>query len=230
MRSYKIVKPKKVIPLLASEVPLAAKFNQVGKISWDGTAKKIGILETGDIARRRSLKSRIKRELRKNQEGYCYYCGIHFSVLRNEDVNSHIDHFYPKGAPHRFYERFVFDTRNLVLACSICNGFGMKGDNDYGVNYLASIENIDSTIIHPYYDDITHHFKIDEDGMIEFIFNDKAKAITMEGIFKLNKTPVIRARFGDILVEKNEIDKEQKKLAEEAKKTASIVGRVATSF
>lgn len=229
MRTYKIVKPIESITLTPSEMALAKKCNQAGKIAWSGAAKNISTFVHGDIDKRKKLKAKIKRNLRKNQQNYCYYCGIDFSFLRNEDINSHIDHFYPKGAPHRFYERFVLETMNLVLSCSICNGLGMKGENDYGINHYASISRVGSTIIHPYFDDITEHFKINEEsGVIDFINKDKTKAELTEKIFKLNKKAQIRARLGDILVEQKEIKDANRTSAEAAKRSIPLQGRTAS--
>lgn len=48
----------------------------------------------------------------------CAYCLVHNPVV------IHIDHYEPRGyAPHR-----VDDPKNLLLACSACNGRGGKGD------------------------------------------------------------------------------------------------------
>ncbi|WP_413712749.1 hypothetical protein IBZ16_16260 [Serratia marcescens] len=228
MRLYKFVKPLQAFILTGSEVALANKCNLLGAKSWKSNASELNTFIRGDIKAREALKKKIKTTLKGYQENHCFYCGIHFSLLKNENSNVHIDHFYPKGAEHGNYEKFVFEMNNLVLSCCLCNGLGIKGENDYGINNDESILRIGSTIIHPYFDNIDEHFFLNENtGVIEFINIDKSKAIKTEEVFRLNSPAQIRARLGDILVELHTENDSGRSLSERITDSIGLCGRVA---
>lgn len=65
MRTYKIVKPIESITLTPSEMALAKKCNQAGKIAWSGAAKNISTFVHGDIDKRKKTKSKNKKKFKK---------------------------------------------------------------------------------------------------------------------------------------------------------------------
>jgi len=229
MRLYKFIKPSQSVILEGDEINLANKCNLLGAKSWASKAKDLNTFVRGDIKKRTALKRKIKNQLKLYQENHCYYCGIYFPFLRNDSMNVHIDHFYPKGAEHGYYEKYVFEMKNLVLSCSICNGLGVKGESDYGINTNETLTKIGSRIIHPYFDDINDHFHLNEKtGVLEFINKDKSKAIKTVNVFALNEPQQIRARLGDILVGNN-IESEGVELdISKIKDSVGLSGRVSS--
>lgn len=228
MRLYKFLKPSQSVALVGDEIAFANKCNLLGAKSWKSNAKELHTFIRGDIKKRTNLKEKIKKALKIYQENHCYYCGIYFPFLRNDLTNVHIDHFYPKGAEHGHYGKYVFEMRNLVLSCSICNGLGVKGENDYGIHVDELLSRIGTTIIHPYFDDINEHFLLNEKtGVLEFINIDKSKAVKTAQVFGLNEPEQIRARLGDILAEANMAITEEKELVLDVISSVGIYGRVA---
>lgn len=207
MTLYKFEKPTSCVLYDADDIQLANRFNLIGSDSWD---KKIidGVgLVNGDIKKRKELKDKIKKSLRISQGNHCYYCGASFEIFKNINRNIHIDHILPKNAKHGRYGIFVFEAKNLVLACPICNGTDLKGVNDFAVNQSVRYDGINFSIVHPYKEDIAEHLSIDQSsGVVMLINEDERKGKLMRDVFRLNDMASIRSRLGDILVRQKEID------------------------
>ncbi|EKN3715194.1 TPA: HNH endonuclease [Yersinia enterocolitica] len=200
MSLYKILKPISFVIYSNIEELLAQKLNQFGSASWDKGIKDGVNFDRGEVTARNNLKKKIKEYLKTSQNNHCYYCGISFSFFKDKDRNIHVDHILPKNAKHGRYNQYVFEPRNLVLACPICNGVDIKGTLDFAENQSSQYINIRLSIVHPYFEDITEHLRIDQStGVVILIHLDKRKGKKMEEIFKFNDSTAIRIRLGDIL-------------------------------
>lgn len=110
------------------------------------------------------FKSEMKEKLMANQNGKCAYCGLPLSSR-----NPEIDHIAPKGGPKRAYHtECTFLPINLVYACHHCNSSGCKGQTDTvaSKNGSANYRQWSFKLVHPYLDDPTEYFQLDENGRI----------------------------------------------------------------
>jgi len=117
---------------------------------WDRTLVGTG-RPYGATTRRNELKTHIRAELERIQLPFCIYCGFH------EDIVGHLqrDHIAPKG----IYPEFLFEAKNLVLACGNCNGF-LKKKNFDTISSVSSVYNrCRFKIVHPYRDRYQDHLK-----------------------------------------------------------------------
>lgn len=199
---YKFVKPSSFYPVSAGDLEAITRFNSIGSQSWDKTLKDNVGFENGDISIRKRVKKEIKAYLSQKQENYCYYCGRSFYLFGENSTrisrNIHIDHILPKNATHGHYGRFVFEPRNLILACVICNGADFKGTLDFCDTPDIEYEKMSFSIVHPHSEDITLHFSIADDGRAIKINEDTSKADLMEKVFGVNSTHMIESRLQNL--------------------------------
>src|SRR5690606_12318514 len=118
----------------------------------------------------------------------CAYCGLPL----NRTSGPQIDHIAPKS----IYPEYTFEAKNLILSCSLCNGFSKKAEFDTvrskGENYL------DNTfyIVHPYFDDPTRHFEyIDHNGYPCMILSLTDEAKKSRRLFKLDSPEMTEERY-----------------------------------
>lgn len=165
---------------------------------WNGEVNSIGVRRTD----RDSIIKKIKRELEEIQGGYCYYCGFRFGYRVGElgIKNVHREHIAPKSV----YKEFTFTAKNLVLACSICNGDDYKGDSDTIGRHDPVYENCEFNIIHPYLDSKRDHLKLENDGSLSNV-NDSIKGQNTRDMFGLDETYHIENRRLYIIFEKYDI-------------------------
>lgn len=227
MTLYKFEKPTSCVPYDDDDIQLANRFNLIGSDSWDKKiSDRVGLVN-GDITKRKNLKDKIKRSLKNAQGNHCYYCGASFELFKNINRNIHIDHILPKNAKHGRYGKFVFEARNLILACPICNGTDLKGIKDFAVNRAVRYDRIKFSIVHPYNEDIAEHLSIDQSsGVVILINEDERKGKMMRDVFRLNDAAAIRARLGDILVRQKEIDDNRRAAVSEIITSIPNTGRV----
>jgi len=154
---------------------------------WSGKVNSVGVRRTD----RDTITDKIKRELSRIQNGYCYYCGLKFEFrvglvgIRNIER----EHFAPKST----YKQFTFTPENLVLACSICNGTDYKGSENTIENLATIYRNCTFNIIQPYLDNRSDHLSALEDGTI-MIVNGSIKGWNTIKLFGLNETYPIEIR------------------------------------
>lgn len=167
---------------------------------WDGSIQSLGLVRK----ERDRLKDNIKKQLFNLQKGFCPYCGFKFSYRVGEAGSRNIqrEHIAPKST----YRKFTFTTRNLVLACSICNGSDYKSSCDT-INHLGNTYgSSDFKMIHPYLDKRSEHLKLDfETGVYELI-NGKPKGKFTVDLFGLNERFHVENRLLHINFEKYQVD------------------------
>ncbi|EPO5351491.1 HNH endonuclease [Klebsiella michiganensis] len=103
------------------------------------------------------VKKEIRQHYLKYQKNMCAYCRT--EVLHNHGLYWDIEHIIPKDK----YAVFLFEPRNLALACRPCNG---KKSNKKVFNkriYKTSSYPSDGdlfSIIHPHYDKYSAHMEM----------------------------------------------------------------------
>jgi len=119
---------------------------------WVGAIKKTSNVRRMD---RDALKDSIKAKLIVLQGKFCIYCGLHEdhcgSILQRE-------HIAPKGT--EYYPGFMFEPKNLALACYRCN-VEFKGETDIGSGEKLTYTDNDFSIVHPYLDNFHDHIELD---------------------------------------------------------------------
>ena len=99
----------------------------------------------------------------------CPYCNRNyiFTIDKNKRIKPEIDHFYPKS----IYPYLAVSFYNLIPSCSICNGFGAKGNRD----------SFKDKLINPYEiknNDFCFSFDIMSADILNNKLNEKAIKIT----------------------------------------------------
>lgn len=164
--------------------------NTLNAQPYDTWSENLPGLPRGSRKKRDDLKNHIKTELKKYQGPFCAYCGIHFKTRGGESA-IHRDHVLPKNTNK--YRQYTFEPKNLVLACSRCNGLDFKKEKDYATNASNVYEHITFSIIHPLIDDPKTHID-DQSGPILKIINNSPKGIKTIEEFKLNEEAMICLR------------------------------------
>jgi uncharacterized protein (TIGR02646 family) len=146
----------------------------------------------GSRTRRDELKAHIKSELEAHQGKYCAYCGL--PLYRTSAPQ--IDHIAPKDT----YPAFIFEPKNLALACSLCNGFTKKSNYNtialLGTSYSACT----FEIVHPYFDDPNIHYTfLAYLGHPCLIQLNTPKAINSNSIFQLDSPEMTEERYKEAL-------------------------------
>lgn len=152
---------------------------------WQG---KLPDKNRGSRTRRDELKAHIKSELEDKQGLDCAYCGLPL----NRTSGPQIDHIAPKN----IHPEYTFEVKNLIFACSLCNGFSKKGEFDT-VNTKGAVYS-DNTfhIVHPYYDNPTIHFDyIDQNGYPCMIVCLTGEAKNSRDLFELDSPEMTEERY-----------------------------------
>lgn len=128
---------------------------------------KGGVLEYSDLIG--DEKQKIREELYEEQLGVCCYCCKRIAFPYTNSIESHIEHFRPKGEPR--YAALSLEYSNLHLSCSgykSCrDSCGHKKDNWYDEILMIS----------PLEEDVEKHFEYSVDGHIKATpKNDRADA------------------------------------------------------
>lgn len=130
-----------------------------------------------------AIKGNIRDHLRLEQREKCCYCG---GTVR-ETSSDHIDHVAPKSK----HPEFTFNTQNLVLSCSFCNGFEKKGSKEtIHAPKNAIYEHNAFIIVHPVFDIPSDHIKISS-FQVEGLTSKGIESIKM---FKLHEERQLRSR------------------------------------
>ena len=165
---------------------------------WKGDNLDKAVWSHGDGVKVKRLVRYISKALEELQGNYCIYCGMLFGVTSGKEV----EHIAPKGDGR--YPQFMFTALNLVLACSLCNGFEKK-ERKVPRNYWDTIagpaehdyRDCEFTIVHPYFDDPDIHFDFvhvagnDPKVVIEGL---TAKGLCSISTFKLDEEPLTTER------------------------------------
>lgn len=175
----------------ADEIKLADLLNSKNFDTWSCKCPK-KLFPRGTSKKRKDLKDKLKRELKTLQKNHCAYCGINFFLITNSKI--HRDHILPKNTP--IYRKFTFESKNIVLACDVCNGLDMKKDKDYVTFYSDDYNLIQTSIVHPHLDNIEEHINLDNSILAEVI-NNSPKGRTTIIEFQLNseRNVLLRGAF-----------------------------------
>lgn len=109
------------------------------------------------------LRVHIRNHYRTQQQGICAYCRRGVSL--QSAANCHVEHFAPKSK----YPQFMFEPKNLCVACADCNEIkreqetlGSEPDpicnGKNRVNYPRAASSF--YIVHPHFDDYDDHIEI----------------------------------------------------------------------
>lgn len=155
---------------------------------WDGSVAAIPTVKRID---RDALKAKIKEFVRKGQNGFCYYCGVSF-VLRNGEKGvrgAQRDHIAAKSD----YKKFTFEPKNIILACAKCNSTDYKGSLPTVEKEARKYHRFKFLIVHPYFDKLSSHLRLQPDGRLELVRNSKKGKATKE-MFGLDETFEVELR------------------------------------
>jgi uncharacterized protein (TIGR02646 family) len=155
---------------------------------WDGSIAAIPTVKGID---RDALKAKIKEFVQKGQNGFCYYCGVSF-ILRNGERGirgAQRDHIAAKSD----YKKFTFEPKNIILACAKCNSTDYKGNLPTVAKAARKYHRFKFLIVHPYFDKLSNHLKLQPDGRLELVRNSKKGKATKD-MFGLDETFEVELR------------------------------------
>ncbi|MFT5760506.1 MAG: hypothetical protein ACI9LM_005293 [Alteromonadaceae bacterium] len=106
-----------------------------------------------------ALRKHIRDHYRTQQHGKCAYCKKDISVT--SALNCHVEHIAPKSK----HEKFIFDPKNLCIACADCNVIKKEQDTISPLKNGKKRTRYPSSanafkIIHPHFDNWDDHLKI----------------------------------------------------------------------
>ncbi len=167
------------------------------------------------------LKQHIKKALIEAQGRYCAYCGMKLELTSEIQI----EHIAPKGKGR--YPWYMFHSSNLVLACSLCNGFLKKENKEYYDTIDREdddkYEKSDFNIVHPYLDDPDQHFvlgsPINKGIIISPKIIDGKKSIKGQNsinVFTLYDEPQTNGRWHHYVEYKYDFDSKYRQAFEEA--------------
>ena len=186
--------PRKYIKIINYLKPLQGN-------EWDCKVSKLRRRKHGIGERRKELKNLIRTHLKKSQGHHCAFCGLDMHTR-----GAQIEHIAPKAA-HR-YPQFMWESKNLILACPLCNGFAKKSTYDSIDNLDAQYRNCTFKIVHPYFDDPAMHFEyvIHPDSGLAFLIKVRsiagvpsAKGLQSIKLFGLKEPDMTQERYKDAL-------------------------------
>jgi uncharacterized protein (TIGR02646 family) len=136
------------------------------------------------------IKSKIKAQLSTVQT-CCAYCGLPFKGEKDKQI----EHIAPKASYRQ--PEFTFTLQNLVLSCGYCNNLIVKGTKPtvmVPVNRCYSKCNF--FIVHPYFDDPSHHYGWADWGssILIQVANDSGKARNSIRMFSLDSLEMSELR------------------------------------
>lgn len=141
------------------------------------------------------LKKRLKDHLNKQQGYRCAYCSCRLNV----GGRAEIEHIAPKGK--KLYPEFTFNKYNLVLACQNCNSSSKKGQKDPVLKHSVYYRRCKFSIVHPYLDDPSMHYKW-ANGVRIIIVSNSPKADASIEMFDLNSQFQTEDRAKTLLADK----------------------------
>ncbi|MFM5432953.1 retron system putative HNH endonuclease [Aeromonas veronii] len=203
--TFKLKFPKKYIRFIKHIKPLTGS-------EWDCKAADFRNNYHGIGADRDRLKSIIKKQLEKLQGNECAFCGLDL-----ETRVSQIEHIAPKGA--KLYPQFTFEKNNLILACSLCNGFEKKGTaNTITTLDKVNYKNCAFKIIHPYFDNPDDHLEYEEDNGLRFLIRAKSdKGVNTIELFELDSVAMTKERYKDALAAKEKLSPDFEQLIKDTR-------------
>lgn len=190
-----IKNPSCITKYNAEVIRLIESLTPIHKSYWDKTKEKLIIEAVGFI------KSVIKECLDKG-EGTCAYCGSPLWITSNPEI----EHIAPKYK----YPQWMFEPKNLVYACHLCNGPLRKGKINTVELESSDYDSCEFKIVHPYLDNYQEHYKFDLLSATELIVTGISKQgrYSVE-LFKLNCSYRIEDRAKRFIASNQKIDEER---------------------
>lgn len=168
---------------------------------WDCKAADFRKRKRGLAKRRNELKKIIKQQLERLQGDDCAFCGLNLKTR-----GAQIEHIAPKGST--LHPQFMFERKNLILSCPLCNGFEKKHTFDtidvIDINY----SNCRFNIVHPYFDDPDEHLEYirDPNNNLAYLIQVKeiagvksTKGEQTISLFELDSNEMTQERYKDAL-------------------------------
>jgi len=169
---------------------------------WDGKLPRPP-WKWGDRQTIDALKKYINDSLQVVQENICAFCGMQLYVTSSPQI----EHIAPKGNGR--YPQYMFHSCNLVLACSLCNGFEKKEKKEH-FNTVGRLDPVYErcyfNIVHPHLDDPDNHYDINRNGMHITISNLTLKGQKSITIFKLDEEPLTTERGKSLMTKLYDFD------------------------
>jgi len=191
---------------------------------WDCRAKKFAKPRHGLASRRNEIKRIIKRHLNTNQGHHCAFCGLDMRTR-----GAQIEHIAPKGA--KLYPQFMWEPKNLILACPSCNGFTKKSTYNTILVLRPVYKDCVFNIVHPYFDNPDHHFEYVRDPSNNLAYlivvREIAGAPSAKGrqstvLFGLDLPDMTEERYKDALALSQPVKPDFEKLIAEVKTNGYI--------
>lgn len=183
---------------------------------WDGKLDRPPWL-WGDRSRISDLINEISEALTELQGDNCAYCGMQLNVTSAPQV----EHIAPKGNGR--YPRFMFHVSNLVLACSLCNGFEKK-EREHNFNTIVTVapdyENCVFNIVHPYLHNPDDHYEFKIQGIEVLIFHKTPEGKRSIEVFMLAEEPLTTERGKIAMLNAYNFDEKFKNIFDAAIATA----------
>lgn len=186
---------------------------------WDCKAAGFSNPVALQVTYRNEIKNSIKTQLKLLQGNECAFCGL--------DLGSrviHTEHIAPKGSG--LHPEFMFEPKNLILACSLCNGFDKKHTFDTVVTSAPIYSDCQFNIIHPYFDNPEDHLEYipDPDNGLAYLIQvrktggiESPKGRQSVDLFELALPIMTEERYKDALAASQPLKPDFEKLIEEVK-------------
>ena len=141
-----------------------------------------------------SIKKNIKNHLKDEQNLICVYCQLEIPVAHS---SAEIEHIAPKGK----HPRFMFEPKNLALACHLCNTKKSIKEtlHDPAVNNYPSNGNA-FIIVHPHFDEYYDHITF-IDGVVEPTPNDNGKGYNTIKMCNLDRIELAEERNKTLVID-----------------------------
>lgn len=139
----------------------------------------LGALDGGSWKRAPAVAENVRTFLRHGQNNECVYCELPLE----ETSRGEVDHIAALNVDDTRYPEFAFESHNLALSCSLCNGSSCKGRKNTIHNYDVVYRNCTFTIVHPYFDDPVQHFMFVQRDIVRVISDKGQETVRM---FKLD--------------------------------------------
>lgn len=132
----------------------------------------------------RLVKKEIKDHYITEQHQRCCYCNLH--IPTNHNLVWDAEHVISRATE----PRFLFEPRNLAIACKDCNG--SKSDEEVRANSKRvrfPVQSTDYKIIHPHFDSYDEHIRW---------FGSVCKPLTKKGIYTIETCKLLRLSLNDL--------------------------------
>lgn len=186
---------------------------------WDCKADGFSNPVALQVTHRNQIKNSIKTQLKLLQGNDCAFCGLNLGSRV-----THSEHIAPKG--NDLYPQFMFEPKNLILACSLCNGFEKKHTFKTVVHLATVYSDCQFNIIHPYFDNPDDHLEYvpDPDNGLAYLIQvrktggvESSKGRQTVDLFELALPIMTEERYKDALAASQPVKPDFEKLIDDVK-------------